>query len=112
MKVLRQDQQVHNTEEIRTQLNPPETMESIEAKVQNRLDEFARTKFYDNIFTAISYENDEDPIFSAEASRCKHLRSLTWTTCRTLLMEYQMGERVINGYGDIEPLLPELTWED
>lgn len=80
---------------------------------QVRLDEFARTRNYDSILSAITYANDPNPKFKSEALQCIKLRSQTWATLYALMAEVEAGNRPMpNDIDDFSGLLPELTWEN
>lgn len=78
---------------------------------QARLDNFARTRNYDNILSACTYATSTVPKFAAEGQYCVNARDSTWATLYTILAEVQAGTRPMpSGYADIEPLLPVLGW--
>lgn len=81
--------------------------------VQQRLDEFAQTKNYDNIMSACTYATSTIPTFQQEGQRAVQLRDMTWAACYQIMEDAQQG--IISmplKYEDIEPMLPELTWEE
>jgi hypothetical protein len=81
--------------------------------VQKRLDDFARTRGYDNILSACTYATSTVPKFKAEGQYCVNARDNTWATLYTILAEVQAGTRPMpSGYADIEPLLPVLEWPE
>lgn len=51
------------------------------AAVQAALDAAAQAHGYDDIFTACTYDGDEDPAFSAEGKAFKKWRSKVWRAC-------------------------------
>lgn len=84
--------------------------EIVEA-TQARLDNFARTRNYDNILSACTYATSTVPEFAAEGQYCVNARDNTWATLYTVLAEVEAGTRPMpSGYADIEPLLPPLEW--
>jgi len=88
-----------------------ELMNSVTTAVQLRLDNFARTRGYDNIMSACTYENSSVPKFAAEATYCVEVRGTTWATLYTIMGEVLGGQRAMPGsYADIEGDLPTLTW--
>ena len=94
---------------------PPPTVEQIIAQftaaVQKRLDEFARTRGYDNILSAASYATSTNPKFAAEGQYAVAARDATWAKCYEILAEVQAGTRPMpSSFADIEPLLPVLEW--
>lgn len=94
---------------------PPPTPEQIMAecvnRTQKRLDDFARTRNYDNILSACTYATSTVPKFAAEGQYCVNARDSTWATLYQVLAEVQAGTRPMpSGFADIEPLLPVLEW--
>jgi hypothetical protein len=84
---------------------------SIVQKVQQRLDDFAKTRAYDDIKSLSDYADDEDPVFRAEGIYGKSRRSLTWRTTINFMNDVKAGIRPIpSGYADVEAELPELNW--
>ena len=94
---------------------PPTTEELIDkytATIQRRLDAFAQTRNYDNIFTACTYVTSEVPSFRTEAEHCVHIRDTTWSTCYQIMGEVLAGERTIPTLDELLELLPRLVWPD
>ena len=78
---------------------------------QKRLDDFARTRNYDNILSACTYATSTVPKFQADGQYCVTARDATWATLYQVLAEVEAGTRPMpSGYADIEPLLPVLEW--
>lgn len=85
--------------------------DSIVAATQERLDNFARTRNYDNILSACTYATSNVPKFAAEGQVAVNLRDATWAALYQILEEVQAGQREApTGFSDIEPLLPSLEW--
>ncbi len=85
--------------------------ESIIRLVQERLDNFAKSRNYDNILSACTYATDPNPKFAQEGQYCVQKRGETWATLYSILQEVTEGLRPVpSGYSDIENLLPELSW--
>lgn len=86
-------------------------LNDIVTNTQKRLDDFARTRNYDNILSACTYATSTVPKFAAEGQYCVNARDSTWATLYQVLAEVQAGTRPMpSGYADIEPLLPPLEW--
>ncbi len=84
---------------------------SITAATQQRLDDFARTRLYDNILSACTYATRTVPKFRDEGQYCVNARDATWAKLYQIMAEVQNGLRPIpNGYDDIEADLPPLEW--
>lgn len=79
--------------------------------IQQRLDEFARTRNYDGIMSACTYATSTIPQFAAEGQRCVALRDATWTTGYAILADVEAGNRPVPTVEQVLSELPELTWE-
>lgn len=91
--------------------SPEELQAEIVAATQKRLDDFARTRGYDNILSACTYATSTVPKFAAEGQYCVNARDATWAKLYEILAEVEAGTRPMpSGYADIEPLLPALEW--
>lgn len=85
--------------------------DAVVAATQRRLDDFARSRGYDNILSASTYATSAVPKFAAEGQVCVNARDATWATLYTVLGEVLAGTRPMpSGYADIAPLLPALEW--
>lgn len=92
---------------------PEQIMAECVYRTQKRLDDFARTRNYDNILSACTYATSTVPKFRQEGQYCVNARDNTWATLYTILAEVQAGTRPMpSGYEDIEPLLPVLEWPE
>lgn len=93
---------------------PPENIKKeIIDKTQERLDKFAQSRGYDNMFSLCTYAVSTNPKFQAEGQRGIELRDAMWAKLAQILEEVESGQSPIpKGYEDIEPELPELTWPD
>jgi hypothetical protein len=92
-------------------LSPEELQAQIVQFTQQRLDDFARTRNYDDIKSACDYAGCSVQKFSIEGQYCKDKRAETWAKLYEILAEVQAGTRPMpTGYGDIEPELPVLVW--
>lgn len=85
----------------------------ITSATQQRLDDFARTRNYDNILSACTYATDIDATFAAEGQYCVTLRGATWRKLYEILDAVNAGNRPApTCYADIEPELPVPSWPD
>lgn len=83
----------------------------ITEKAQARLDAFARTRHYDDIKSLSDYAGDPDPVFNAEGTYGKQVRSQTWRVLIDYMAEVAAGTKPMpSGFADVEPLLPVLEW--
>lgn len=75
------------------------------------LDEFARSRGYDDILSACSYASSAVPSFAAEGQRCMELRDQMWTKLNQMLMEVESGKRPVPAkLDDVLIDLPVLAW--
>lgn len=93
----------------------PPTAEQLQAAfvaaIQQRLDEFARTRNYDGILSACTYATSTVPKFAAEGQAAVNLRDATWSTAHAILGEVQAGARPVpSSFAEIEAELPALQW--
>jgi hypothetical protein len=84
---------------------------SIVAATQARLDDFAKTRGYDGILSAVSYADSPTTKFKIEGQYCLTQRDATWAALIQMFNEVQAGTRPVpSGYQDIEGDLPPLVW--
>lgn len=85
----------------------------IEDGVQQRLDDFARTRGYDNIVSACSYATSQHPKYGPEGRYCVTVREATWDAMFSIEAEVLAGTRPMPmSYDEIEPELPALVWPE
>ena len=92
-----------------------ETVEQAQARitqqVQQRLDDFAKTRNYDNCLSACSYAASTNDKFKNEALYCVESRDQTWLKCAEILNDALAGNRPMpDDISDFENELPALTW--
>ena len=92
-----------------------ETVEQVQARitqqVQERLDNFARTRNYDNCLSACSYAASTNDKFKNEALYCIESRDQTWLKCAEILNDALAGNRPMPGdISDFANELPALVW--
>lgn len=108
-------------EAIRIASIPAPTQEQIiaafTAAIQQRLDDFARTRNYDDIKSACTYALSGVAKFKAEGECCVNLRDATWSAVYQILEQALAGNWPTTGAGriptniaDIESDLPALEW--
>ena len=85
-------------------------------KVEKRLDDFAKTRRYNSIYTAKAAKDSHIAKYAAEGKYCEYMWAETYNKCEELLAEYiplvLAGERNIPTWEEIEVQLPELKWPD
>lgn len=78
---------------------------------QQRLDDFARTRNYDNILSLCTYATSSVPKFQQEGQYGVTARDTTWAKLYEIFAEVEAGNRPMpTSYSDIEAELPELIW--
>lgn len=83
----------------------------VSATVQNMLDDFARTKDYDNIMSACSYINSSNVTRAQEAQTAINLRDQVWDTLIAYYTDVELGNVAPPTTEDeILALLPPLVW--
>ena len=93
---------------------PPEQIQAeVTEATQARLDNFAKTRNYDDILSACTYATSAIPQFALEGKYAVDARDATWSALYTILALVESGTAPMpTGYEDIEPHLPALTWPD
>ena len=93
---------------------PPPTPEQViagfTAAVQQRLDDFARTRGYDGILSAATYATSAVPKFAAEGQYSVQIRDATWAKCYEILAEVEAGTRPVPTLDELTAELPVMTW--
>ena len=86
-------------------------IERLKSKVQERLDDFAKTRGYTNITTACTYTTSSNAVFQSEALYCVYIRDKTWEELFSIVKEIGDGVLPSNlDYQKIEPRLPPTVW--
>lgn len=104
------DQEAHALTAARAQAN---IINKFTDAIQQRLDDFARTRNYDGILSACTYVTSTVPKFAAEGQYCVQARDATWATAYQILAQVQAGQRPMPAtVADIEADLPALQWPE
>lgn len=88
----------------------PDIPSQVVPMVQLRLDSFARTAGFDNIFTACTYTNSSNPKRRARALYCETMRDTYWNMCEQIEAEVLAGIRPVPTEAEVLALLPPLVW--
>ncbi len=81
--------------------------------VQAMLDNFAKTRGYDNILSACSYASSPTGRFAAEGQYCLNARDAVWSTLKNLLESVESGSATMPSTVDeVLTMLPVLAWPD
>ena len=95
---------------------PPPTKEQIIAQygmaVQQRLDDFAKTRGYGGILSATTYATSNVSKFAAEGQYCVDVRDTTWAKCYEILSAVESGTRLAPTMDEFFAELPELKWPE
>lgn len=87
-----------------------EMIASVQQAVQQRLDDFARTRAYDGILSAATYAASAVPKFAAEGQYAVQARDATWAACYQIMADVQAGMRAMPSVEDVLAELPALEW--
>jgi hypothetical protein len=80
--------------------------------IQSHMDDTARSRRYDGIHAAISYRDDPNPQYAAEAQALFLWRSAVWTYSYAELDKVKTGLRGIPSLEDFIAELPHVVWPD
>jgi len=98
-------------DEMRARPQPPDLQTVIVTATQVRLDDFAKTRNYDDILSACTYAASSIPKFAAEGQVAVNARDATWAKLYEILADVEAGIRPApSGFADIESELPALAW--
>lgn len=93
-----------------------QTYNEFDSKVKQRLNDFAKTRRYDSIYTASDYKDSHIEKYAAEGKYCYRMLAETYSKCEELLAEYiplvLAGKRPIPSWEEIDAQLPALMWPD
>lgn len=80
-------------------------------RIQQRLDDFAKTRGYSGILSACSYANSTVEKYRIEAEYCVVSRDLTWLKSYEIMSDVENKVRPLpENYEEIESELPALQW--
>lgn len=87
--------------------------QAVKERVQQRLDQFAQTRDYFNMLSAVSYENSTVAKHHEEAVCCKQLRDATWEALYKLQDDIATGALPFpHNWFEVEQSLPLLQWPE
>lgn len=82
-------------------------------QTQMSLDNFARTRGYDNVLSLTTYATSSNLLYQKEGARGVELRDATWTAFYNILDQVKAGLRPMpESYEEIRSELPILTWSE
>jgi hypothetical protein len=86
---------------------------NISNAVQRRLDEFARSHYYDSILSACTYATSSVPRFKADGQCAVNLRDATWSALYQLMADVRSGAKPMpSTFAEVEAVLPALSWQE
>lgn len=77
--------------------------------IQEVLDAEARLRYFDNIFTAVTYVNDTNPKFAQDAIQLKEWRSAVWTKAYEIMEKFLSGEIAKPTDQELIDMLPNIN---
>lgn len=80
--------------------------------LQTWLDNFVKTRGYNNLLSACTYYNSTNPKFKTEGEYALKIRDQVWDKCYSILAEVNNGTKEINSFEDLLKELPVLKWPD
>lgn len=89
---------------------PEQIIAGFTAAVQQRLDDFAKTRGYDGILSAATYATSTVPTFAAEGQYAVQIRDATWAKCYEILAAVEAGTRPVPTLDELTAELPVMTW--
>lgn len=89
---------------------PEQIQADYTARIQVRLDAFARTRGYDGILSAASYVTSTNAQFAKEGQYCVGARDSTWAKGYEVMAAVQAGTRPMPTWAELEAELPALAW--
>lgn len=101
-------------EEVEAGLAAEQIIQDFTAKVQQRLDAFARSegKFYDNMLSLCTYATSTNPVFAREGQYGVEARDATWAAAYGVMNAVLAGKRPVPAWEELEAELPALAWPE
>ena len=98
------------------QPTPEEQQEALKqhftSLVQGRLDDFAKTRNYDDMLSLCTYATSKNSKFAAEGQYGVEVRDETWDKCYEIMNAVLAGEQEVPTDEELLAELPPLVWPD
>lgn len=91
---------------------PEEVYQHFVDAIQKWLDDFARTRRYDNIMSACTYATSANSRFQREGQYCVEARDATWEKGYQILDDVMSGKRPMPTVDEVLAELPKLEWPE
>lgn len=83
----------------------------VQIGIQQKLDNVAALKEYDDAASVVSYIQSTDPTFRAQAVKFNAWRDACWATARKIREDVQAGKRPRPTYAEVMALIPPFEWD-
>lgn len=84
----------------------------VQIGIQQKLDNVAALKEYDDAASVVSYIQSTDPTFRAQAVKFNAWRDACWATARKLREDVQAGRITRPTYAEVMETIPDFNWDD
>lgn len=99
----------------KSKVSVEDIVKDFEARIQRRLDDFARTLTYDGMLSACTYATSQIEMYRIEGQYCVEARDATWAKAFDLISAFDlagMEQGPLPTWEDIEAQLPPLAWPE
>lgn len=84
----------------------------VQIGIQQKLDNVAALKEYDNAASVVSYLGSTDPTFRAQAVKFNAWRDACWATARKIREDVKAGKIARPTYTEVMEIIPDFSWDD
>lgn len=95
---------------VQQPMSPADIRHECKWKIQERLDNFAKTKGYDSMLAATSYTASTTPGYAAEGRAAMNQRDATWKKYFEILADVDASVRPMPSLTQLMSELPVLSW--
>lgn len=89
---------------------PEQIIAGFTTAIQQRLDDFAKSRGYDGILSACTYATSKVAKFAAEGQTAVNARDNTWEAAGAILADVEAGNRAIPTIDELMLDMPPLSW--